>query len=228
LATTYPVNYEDVASSSNFPFDYQFDIQLIIGSDVGKEKKDFVRNVDYTNYEEGIYVGYRYFDTFDKAVSYPFGFGLSYTTFNYLNPKITETDGVYTVTVDVKNTGKAAGKEIIQLYVSAPINAQLTKPTKELKAFAKTKELKPGESETISMMVKSSELASFNENVNAWVTDSGAYRVLIGTSSKDIKASLSFHIEQGAETKTNDVLRLQEPINTLKINQFSNLSKKYF
>ncbi|KAA6329248.1 Thermostable beta-glucosidase B [termite gut metagenome] len=216
LASTYPVKYEDIASSSNFPFDYKSDNQFMMGGGVSKEKKDFVRNVDYTNYEEGIYVGYRYFDTFDKAVSYPFGFGLSYTAFNYLNPKIIETEGVYTVTVDVKNTGKVAGKEIVQLYVSAPVNAQLPKPAKELKAFAKTKELKPGESETISMKVNSSELASFHENVSAWVIDSGAYRVLIGTSSKDIKASLSIHIEQGAETKANDVLRLQEPVNALK------------
>jgi beta-glucosidase len=195
LATTYPVNYEDAASSSNFPFDYKADTQFIMGG-VTKEEKDFVRNVDYTNYEEGIYVGYRYFDTFHKAVSYPFGYGLSYTKFSYLNPEVKETNGVYTVTIDVKNTGKTAGKEVVQLYVSAPSNEQLPKPVKELKAFAKTKELKPGESQTIRLMVKTSDLASFDENVSAWVTDSGLYHFLIGASSEDIKASFNLPIGQ--------------------------------
>jgi beta-glucosidase len=193
LATTYPVNYEDAASSSNFPFDYKADIQFIMGG-VTKEEKDFIRNVDYTQYEEGIYVGYRYFDTFNKAVSYPFGYGLSYTNFSYLNPKITEVNGIYTITIDVKNTGKIAGKEVVQLYVNAPTNEQLPKPAKELKAFVKTKELKPEESQTISLIVKTSDLASFNEPANAWVTDSGMYHFLIGTSSNDIKISLNTQI----------------------------------
>jgi beta-glucosidase len=214
LTATYPVKYEDAASSSNFPFDYKANNQFIMGG-ASKEKKDFVRNVDYTNYEEGIYVGYRYFDTFGKEVSYPFGYGLSYTSFSYSNPKIKEADGVYTLTVEVKNVGKVAGKEVVQLYVSAPANERQPKPAKELKAFAKTKELKPVEKQTITMTVKVSDLASFDEKTSAWVTDSGRYQFLIGASSQDIKASLDILISQKTEIKTNDVLKLQEKINIL-------------
>ena len=100
-----------------------------------------VRNVDYTCYEEDIYVGYRYFDSFGKRVSYPFGYGLSYTTFEYGNPVIKNENAVYTVTVDVKNVGNRTGKEVVQLYVAAPDSKAMNKPEKELKAFAKTKEL---------------------------------------------------------------------------------------
>jgi beta-glucosidase len=115
----------------------------------------------------------------------------------------------------VKNTGKVAGKEVVQLYASAPANGQLPKPSKELKAFAKTKELKPGESQRISLVVNLSDLASFDEKANAWTTDSGTYHFLIGASSQDIKASLNMLVPQKTETKTNDVLNLQKRVNIL-------------
>ena len=110
-------------------------------------KKGDVKNVDYTNYEEDIYVGYRYFDSFDVPVSYPFGFGLSYTTFEYSDAKVDQKNDIYDVTVTVKNTGDREGKEVVELYVAAPDSKAANKPVKELKAFAKTKNLKPGESE---------------------------------------------------------------------------------
>ena len=178
-------------------------------------QKSSVKNVDYTDYEEDVFVGYRYFDSFDKQVSYPFGYGLSYTTFEYANPSIKADNGVYTVSVDVKNTGKAAGKEVVQLYVSAPDNAGMNKPAKELKAFAKTRELNPGETATVTLKVNASDLASYDEVVSSWVVDAGNYEFLVGASSRDIKAVLNADVVAATE-KTCDVLKPQAPVNVLK------------
>ena len=95
-----------------------------------EDKSSSVKNVDYTDYEEDIFVGYRYFDSFGKQVSYPFGYGLSYTTFEYVNPSVKVDNGIYSVSIDVKNVGKFAGKEVVQLYVSAPNRFQMNKPEK--------------------------------------------------------------------------------------------------
>ena len=128
LTMTFPVKFEDAASSANFPIDMRVSTDLV---NKGGKKND-VKDVDYTKYEEDIYVGYRYFDTFGKQVSYPFGYGLSYTTFAYDKAAVKAANGVYTVSVEVKNTGKVAGKEVVQLYVSAPDAADANKPEKEL------------------------------------------------------------------------------------------------
>ncbi|KAA6339589.1 Beta-glucosidase [termite gut metagenome] len=217
LPMTFPVKYTDVASSANFPQDNALDLD--INSILGLNKdpdRELVRNVDYTNYEEDIFVGYRYFDSFGKQVSYPFGYGLSYTTFELSNPTVKEENGAFTLTVDVKNTGSFAGKEVVQLYVSAPVIPAYSKPEKELKAFAKTKELQPNETQTITLTVTAADLASFDPNASAWVTDSGKYLFLLGTSSKDIKVSVDTTINKKLEVKTNNVLSLQSPINILK------------
>lgn len=211
LPMTFPVKFDDAASSANFPIDMTANIDITNAGD----KKSDVKNVDYTDYEEGIYVGYRYFDSFGKAVSYPFGYGLSYTTFEYANPAIKADNGIYTVTVDVKNTGKAAGKEVVQLYVSAPGNAAMEKPEKELKAFAKTRELQPGEAATVTLTVKAADLASYDEASSSWVVDAGNYKFLIGASSRDIKAAMGADVA-AATQKTNDILKLQTPLNLLK------------
>lgn len=215
LTSTFPVRYEDHASTANFPVDIKADVDLM--NDKKGEKKNAVKDVDFTRYEEDIYVGYRYFDTFGKQVSYPFGYGLSYTTFDYSNPTIEENDGIYTVSVTVKNSGKRPGKEVVQLYVAAPDRAEMNKPEKELKSFAKTKELKPGESETVTMTVSASDLASFDENTSSWVVDAGTYDFLVGASSADIKASLKAEV-RAAKENVNDILKLKNPINTLKRN----------
>ena len=174
-----------------------------------------VKNVDYTNYEEDIYVGYRYFDSFNVPVSYPFGFGLSYTTFEYSDAQIAEKGDAYEVTVTVKNTGKFEGKEVVELYISAPDNKAANKPVKELKAFAKTKQLKPGESETLTLTVKAADLASFDEAASAWVVAEGEYQFLVGASSQDIKATLTANAK-AQQTKVNDVMKPQAPLNLLK------------
>ena len=211
LPMTFPVKLMDAASSANFPMDAKADTDVR-----NKEgQKSSVKNVDYTDYEEDVFVGYRYFDSFDKQVSYPFGYGLSYTTFEYANPSIKADNGVYTVSVDVKNTGKAAGKEVVQLYVSAPDNAGMNKPAKELKAFAKTRELNPGETATVTLKVNASDLASYDEVVSSWVVDAGNYEFLVGASSRDIKAVLNADVVAATE-KTCDVLKPQAPVNVLK------------
>lgn len=213
LAMTFPIWFEDHASTSNFPINLTSNIDIVTANQ--GEKKYDLKDVDYTRYEEDIYVGYRYFDSFGKQVSYPFGYGLSYTTFEYANPTVKQDDGLLTVTVEVKNTGKFAGKEVVQLYAAAPNSAKMNKPEKELKAFAKTRELKPGETAVVALQVKAADLASYDEASASWVVDGGTYKLLIGASSRDIKAELSADVAALTQ-KTNNVLKLRESITTLK------------
>ena len=196
LSMTFPVNYSDHASSKNFPVDLEFGM-------FGKEGGEAQRNVDYTEYEEGIYVGYRWFDKQNMEVSYPFGYGLSYTSFEYSNPVVNVGKTETTVSVDVKNTGAVAGKEVVQLYVAAPAS-KLDKPAKELKAFAKTGELKPGETQTVSLKLSNSDLASFDEAANAWVVEEGSYKFLVGSSSRDIRLSADANVK-GSSRKVSAI-----------------------
>ena len=211
LTMTFPNKLMDVASSTNFPMDARANTDVRNKED----KRSSVKNVDYTDYEEDIFVGYRYFDSFGKQVSYPFGYGLSYTTFEYVNPSVKVDNGIYSVSIDVKNVGKFAGKEVVQLYVSAPNSFQMNKPEKELKAFTKTKELRPGETVTATLKLNTTDLASYDEASSSWVVDAGNYKFLIGTSSKDIKAALDVDVVSVVE-KTNDILKPQETVNTIK------------
>ena len=178
LPMTFPINYMDMLSSQNFPYYW----------DMTKGRKGERPNVDYTDYAEGIWVGYRYFQTKDVEVSYPFGYGLSYTTFSYSKPKVKADKDGFTATITITNTGKVAGREVVELYVAAPAGG-LEKPSRELKAFAKTKLLAPGESETLTMKVSAYELASFNEEHSAWETAAGTYEVLFGSSVSDIRCT---------------------------------------
>jgi beta-glucosidase len=191
LPMTFPLTYADVPSASNFPLDYTPNAASIMSStDTGKEP---VRNIDYTVYEEGIFVGYRHFDTYRKEVSYPFGYGLSYTQFDYKTASVSGENGNYTIGCSIVNTGSVAGKEVVQLYVSAP-GKSMNKPAKELKAFVKTKLLQPGESQTIQLKLTPDALASFDETNSQWVVEPGDYTGQIGSSSKDIKQSVNFNI----------------------------------
>ena len=208
---TWPVKFSDAYSSKNFPIDQDPRIDM---TNQGAKSAN-VRNVDYTEYEEDIYVGYRYFDSFEVPVSYPFGFGLSYTTFEYSDAKISQTDDAVTVTVTVKNTGEREGKEVVELYIAAPDAKAANKPAKELKAFAKTKALKAGESETLTLTVKTADLASFDEAASAWVVAEGEYQFLVAASAQDIKATLSAPVK-AQQTKANNVLKPQSPLNLLK------------
>ena len=209
---TWPVKFTDAYSSKNFPIDEDPKIDML-----NQGQKGNVKNVDYTDYEEDVYVGYRYFDSFEVPVSYPFGFGLSYTTFEYSDAKIAEKGDAYEVSVTIKNTGAHEGKEVVELYISAPDTEfiPVNKPAKELKAYAKTKQLKPGESETLKLTVKAEDLASFDEAASAWVVAEGEYKFLVGASPQDIKAELTANAKARTE-KAHDVLKPQAPMNLLK------------
>lgn len=200
LATTFPMEFFDTPSARNFP----------LGNDRkwpsrDSWRKSVERNVDYTEYGEGIYVGYRYFETAGVEVSYPFGYGLSYTSFEYGKPVVKAVDGGFEASVTVRNVGRYAGKEAVQLYVSAP-SGGLEKPSCELKAFAKTRELAPGESQTLTMKVDDYSLASFNEDVSEWQTASGRYEVKFASSVKDVRAAGSYQVKKAKAWKVNDVL----------------------
>ena len=144
-----------------------------------------VKNIDYTNYEEGIYMGYRYFTTYaPKAIAYPFGYGLSYTSFAFKDMEVEEAEGGWNVKVTVENTGKVAGKDVVQIYVKAP-KGELDKPERELKGFAKTPELAAGESCTVTIYVSKESLGSYDENKSAWVIESGKYTFVAAQDALD-------------------------------------------
>ena len=156
LTMTWPIAATDVPSTANFPS--QPDYYGL--TDALYDHR--VKGVNYTDHDEDIYVGYRYFDTFNKPVAYPFGYGLSYTTFSMSGFSAKADKQGVTVKVTVKNTGSRAGKQVAQVYVAAPKGGE-EKPVKELKTFAKTRMLKPGESQTLTMSVPRRLLTSFDE-----------------------------------------------------------------
>ena len=200
LSMTFPNTYLDIPSSSNFPYYKPQQAQgldpsfaaLAEAMGIQMPEPAPVKNLDYTDYAEGLNVGYRYFNTAGVGVSYPFGFGLGYTTFEYSKPvaKVAK-DGSVTFSVTVTNTGAAAGKEAVQVYVAAPAGG-LEKPARELKAFAKTDELLPGQSQTLTMTASAYTLASFNPDACQWQTAKGAYKALFGASVEDIRCEAAF------------------------------------
>ena len=215
LPMTFAVKYGDAPSDANFPYDYEFKMpSFAMGSGMNfesKEKKEekpkeAVRNVDYTNYEEGIYVGYRYFDTFSKEVSYPFGHGLSYTTFSFDVVSSGINGDKCEMKVSVKNTGNCAGKESVQLYVKAPAGG-LEKPAKELKAFAKTKLLQPGESEVVTLSWNLMDMASFNEKSCSWELAKGTYQWMAAASSADVRCTVSQKVAKAQKVKVHDAMK---------------------
>ena len=215
LPMTFPVSYLDIPSSHNFPY-YHKNVQrgewdFLWG---GPQKK--AKNVDETFYEEGIYVGYRYFQTAGVPVSYPFGYGKSYTTFEYSKPVVKATADGFTATITVKNTGSVAGKEAVQLYVTAP-EGGLEKPAFELKGFAKTKELAPGETQTLTMNVDKYTLASFNEATSAWETAAGTYKVMFGANAADIRGTGEYRLKKAESWKANNVLAPAQPVNEISV-----------
>jgi len=166
LAETFPLKLVDTPAYINFPGD-----------------KDEVR------YGEGIFIGYRYYDAKEMTVQFPFGYGMSYTTFTYKNPKVSSTtfrdvEGVK-VSVDVTNTGGVAGKEVVQVYVHDH-KSSLVRPTKELKAFVKV-ELQPGETKTVTLALDFRAFAYYHPAYKQWITEDGEFDILIAASSHDIR-----------------------------------------
>lgn len=202
LAITFPVKYEDSPTAKNFP-------GHAIDSNVKDNAKDlsgfsFMQREPWeVVYEEDIYVGYRYYNTFNVNVSYEFGFGLSYTSFEYSNLKLSSnefTDKI-TVSVDVKNTGNVSGKEVVQMYLSAP-SVKMKKPVAELKSFSKTKLLNPGEAQTLVFEINAIDLCSFDNTKSSWVAEAGTYTVKVGSSSRKMNASIEFTLSEEKTVKT--------------------------
>ncbi|MBD7909927.1 MULTISPECIES: glycoside hydrolase family 3 C-terminal domain-containing protein [Clostridium] len=169
LTVTWPVNYYDVPDSSYFPKNTNTPV----------------------NYKEGIYVGYRYYDTKNVAPLYRFGYGLSYTTFKYSNIKLSsdkfylnDDNSRFIVSVDITNTGNVAGKEVAQLYIK-DVQASVDRPEKELKGFVKTRVLNPGETQTAEFSINKRDLSFYSENNKAWVQETGEFNVIVGGTSDD-------------------------------------------
>ena len=199
LAQTFPYKYHDVPSADYFP---------------GTPAEHPAQVV----YQEGIYVGYRYYNSFGVKTAYPFGYGLSYTQFAYSNLKLSSTAFGHKITakVTITNTGKVAGKEVAQLYLAAP-HLSLDKPAEELKAFGKTGLLQPGQSQTLSFTLDAKDLASFNTDASAWIADAGKYQVKIAASSEDIKLVKSFTLAKTTTIeKVSKALAPQVAIDELK------------
>jgi beta-glucosidase len=170
LAETFPLKLADTPSHINWP------------GGAGR-----------VNYGEGIFIGYRYYEARELPVLFPFGHGLSYTTFEYSNAKVSsnnfkDVDGL-TVTVNITNTGKLAGKEIVQVYVHDH-KSDLIRPQKELKGFAKV-ELQPAETKTVSISLDFRAFAYYHPEYKQWITEDGDFDILIGASSADIRSHLS-------------------------------------
>ena len=202
LTDTIALRYDDYPSSENFG------------------------NKDENKYTEDIFVGYRYFETFcPEKVLYEFGFGLSYTEFSQEIIKADFSDGKFTAEVKIKNIGKVSGREVVQLYVCAPLG-KLPKPKKVLTAFKKTKLLAPDEEEIITLSCDEYSFASFDddgstENINCYVTECGNYDFYIGKSVKSCVKAFSF---TQSETKVLD--QLSEVLAVPDSMRFSRLSYK--
>ena len=155
---------------------------------------------DDTLYKEGVYVGYRYFDSVGRKPLFPFGFGLSYTSFALCAGEVTENAGVITVRASVNNTGSFAGKEVVQLYVSAP-QGKLDKPYQALASFAKTDELLPGETAELALSFDLRDLASYDETRACWILEVGDYVLRLGNSSVDTQVVSAVHLDREAVVK---------------------------
>jgi beta-glucosidase len=190
LADTFPIRWEDAPSSANFPG------KVLQGPDPNATARGPFGGGDRAAevvYEDDIWVGYRHYATRGVKTAYPFGFGLSYTKFRYSGLRLSsgEFGGPLTASVTVTNAGAAAGREVVQLYLSAP-GKVAPKPALELRGFAKTKTLKPGESQTLSFTLTARDLASFDEASSSWLAEAGTYTVKIGASSEDIRQTATF------------------------------------
>ena len=215
LAVSFPLSYTDVPSSNTFP-GYAIEGETDDAADLSGFSM-MSRAPFEVVYDDDIYVGYRYYNTFDVPVSYEFGYGLSYTNFEYSNLQLSTTrfDGSLTATVDITNAGSVAGREVVQVYVSAP-DGKLEKPEEELTAFGKTKVLQSGETETLSFAISAEDIASFEEATSSWIVEPGTYTLKAGASSLKINVTSDFEV--GSEIAAGKVTKALTPnreINTL-------------
>ena len=209
MPVTIPMQYSDDPTAPNFPRikadkyeNYSFYRY------VGSKPQYKVPNVDYTKYEEGIYVGYRHYVTNNVKTAYPFGYGLSYTRFDYRDLKVRDKGDRLEVSLTVRNSGRRAGKEVVQIYCHAP-EGGLDKPLRELKGYAKTHLLKPGKEEKVLIVIDKASLASFDERQNAWVAPKGDYTL---TASRDADTPVlreDYKLSKNIKIKVHDVLGVE-------------------
>ena len=204
LPMTWPLSYNDVPSKNDFPDPDEISDDELMNSLKGfteQHTEGSGKNFDITTYNDGIYVGYRYYTTKNIPVSFPFGYGMSFTSFEYGKPNVEKDgNGNIKVSVNVRNNGKMAGKEVVQVYVSAP-GKDMNKPARELKGFAKTKRLAIGESETVTINIPFESLASFNDQSNCWQVESGIYKVMVAKNAADLKPLTTTVYEEGKITE---------------------------
>ncbi len=193
LPMTFPVKLDDHAANANFPKGGEQQLtmagilnSLLFGLRDERPDAEKIATKDYTEYEEGIYVGYRHFDKANLEVSYPFGFGLSYTEFEYSNLTAELRNDSIHIGAAVQNTGTIKGKEIAQVFVTKT-NTGIDRPEQELKAFTKTQLLEPGAIENITLSIPVSDLRYWDESKRVWRLEEGEYEIKLGASSRDIR-----------------------------------------
>lgn len=209
LATTFPVTYEDVPSSTTFPGE-----ELPVEEPEEEGRRNLMRSTpSRIVYEDDIFVGYRYYEAFDVETAYEFGFGMSYTSFSYGEVTLSAEQFRESLTAElyITNTGETAGKEVVQLYISAPGGGK-DKPVKELRAFAKTRLLDPGETQRIAFTIDLMSLGSFDAGTSSWHAGAGTFEVHVGAFSADIRQSTSFTLEgdRTAEKVSRSLLPREE------------------
>ncbi|RNC92731.1 MAG: beta-glucosidase [Allomuricauda sp.] len=199
LPMTFPVNLKDHAADKNFPKSGEQHsmggllMGLLFPPDERSDEEK-VRNQDYTHYDEGIYVGYRHFDKQGLAVSYPFGYGMSYTNFEYGPMEVTAQNDTLHIALTIKNSGEVEGKEIVQLYIEK-VNSNIDRPNQELKAFTKTSLLAPDSADSVNLKIPLKELHYWNEESNGWDLEKGIYRIKAGASSRDIRKASEINLD---------------------------------
>lgn len=206
LPMSFPMSYADVPSQ-NFPVNVPE-----TGLNQSYENYSTVHkyydqpNIDYTNYTEDIFVGYRHFTTRNVKVAYPFGHGLTYTNFDLSDMKVKQNKNSISVSCTVTNTGSRTAKQVVQLY-STELFPHKERPLVELREYVKTPELKAGESTVVNMEIETDALATFDEEESAWKTSAGDYRLSLGFSCEDLRASKEIFIPKTTIRKVTDILK---------------------
>lgn len=186
LPTTFPINYEDVRSAKDFPRNVPetgYNQSRFNISRLGKIYD--IKNIDYTNYVEDIYVGYRDYATRKVEVAYPFGYGLTYSQFEMSNMQVAESKEGYKVSCEVKNIGSFPAKQVVQLY-SSELAPEVDRPAIELRGYKKTPLLQAGEKTVVEIVIKKADLMTYNEKANAWKLTKGDYELLLGFDSQTL------------------------------------------
>lgn len=211
LPMSIPVSYYDDPTAGTMPqilTDKPINYSFYRPAPSGVTKRYDIENVDYVNYREGIYSGYRHYITDKVRTAYPFGFGLSYTEFKYSGMNVEEVGEEYVVKVNVENTGKYSGKEVVQIYVKAP-GKDMDKPSRELKGFAKTEVLAPGQSQTVEVRIPKTLLTSYDELRSGWAIEKGTYSFIAAINAEKPVLTKKVRIKEASFSPTGDYLNVK-------------------